>query len=73
MSATIKVKGITATITDGVWKCKDEILSGLLISFVTEQHPYNNADYESAQEAVKQLGGEIVSYTNPENDPDVVY
>jgi len=77
MTVEIEVGGERATIKDYRWKCKDDLLRKLLQGMLdpggpspSQPHP----DYEAAVEAVRALGGKVLT-TEPEPGPadGVVY
>jgi len=76
MSARIEVKGVTATVTDLVWQCTDDLLLGYLettlpVGGFGGEVP--NPDLAAAERAAKMLGGKVIASDPTEDEEGVVY
>lgn len=66
----------TATIDGYVWRSDDETLQDLLNSMLDPNGPPGgipDPDWEAAQAAIEQLGGEIVEHEAVESEAGRVY
>lgn len=59
----ISIRGIDASISDGVWKSEDAVLEQVLNSLLDPFGPSGSdpdSDYHAAEAAIKTLGGKIL-------------
>lgn len=76
MSATIKISGMAAVIDDDlVWTCEDPVIADAL-NLLTAMMPDSGADpnppLTRAEEAIRLLGGEVVSFDPTEDDELII-
>jgi hypothetical protein len=75
MAATVKIDGQTSKI-DGYEWAGDEPLTLLLNSLLDPAGPSGgdpNPEWTAANEAIKQLGGEILSFDRLDFDSSAIY
>jgi len=76
MSATVKIGGILATITDYQWSSDNKQLQNLLNAALPETGPSGadpNPDHTAALNAIEAFGGEIVSFDEAEHVSGRIY
>ena len=76
MSATVRIGDATATITDWVWMASDSRLEGVLNGLLDPAGPSGSdphPDLHAAQDAVEQIGGEVIEYDETEYVSGRVY
>lgn len=74
MTATINVHGIIATVSDGVWDCREEsIRETLMLTMEPIAGDDPDPDLTAANRAVELLGGSVTENDPPPYVKDRVY
>lgn len=76
MTAIVEINGTRAVIRDYVWHSTDKALETVLNTLLDPLGPSGadpNPDATAAEEAVKRLGGRVISADETESEDGVVY
>lgn len=76
MTAIVEINGKRAVVKDYHWSSADEALATMLNALLNPNGPSGadpNPDGTAAEEAVKRLGGRIISVDETESEDGVVY